>query len=615
LDSGFSGYRIYPVIAAFLLAAIFLFACDDLFVNDGDPDRGMNFAGGYYYFIDNTSYTLLMMDPRLEVIKSWDTRVLFEETSVQGITCDGLYLWLSAAGSTQDKIVQVDASGDELVAMRTLDAPPERHGTIRDLSWDGQFLWAVNSGSVSFAIPPTLYKLDPNNGTILEEHLMPTPEPRGMTYVGSNGDVYGRDIPIGFYYGDMERDTIYRYLTEKLIFEAAFASPIPPRGDGYVFPVGLTYDGTDLWVVNSSSLAGDHLFRVDRTGTATEMYELPYKTPGPIVWSPVNVSLPHPPVVTAVSPNTGARGSEMTVAVLGEYFRAGAGVSVGDGIFVGEVTVVSNTQLSVDIEVLGDAAFGSRDVTVTNADGQSGVGQAMFTVLEFDPNDGYFYYTDAGNRVLRKIKISDFSIIQSWDISGFDGGSPQGLTYDGTYLWMSAGGSSDQIMQIEIDGTSLSVLRQLTAPPGGTGTIREIDFLGDDLYAANDVSDYIYVMDSLTGALTDSIPTPGGDVRGVVFANGDLYCNDRTIDSVFVYDFGTEAWAPVFATPTPPGGTESNRYATGMTWDGINFWIVNSTGEYDYVFQMTLDGTVIRTYELPDRGTVTQPTGIVFTKD
>ncbi len=129
------------------------------------------------------------------------------------------------------------------------------------------------------------------------------------------------------------------------------------------------------------------------------------------------------------------------------------------------------------------------------------------------------------------------------------------------------------------------------------------------------MSDRIYIIDTLTGSVTDSIPTPGTEGRGIVFANGDLYCNDRLIDSVFVYDAGTETWTAVFATPTPPGGTDLNRYATGMTWDGINFWIVNSTGDYDYIFQVTVDGTVLQTYELPDRGTVTQPTGIVFTQN
>ena len=40
----------------------------------------------------------------------------------------------------------------------------------------------------------------------------------------------------------------------------------------------------------------------------------------------------------------------------------------------------------------------------------------------------------------------------------------------------------------------------------------------------------------------------------------------------------------------------------------------NSSFEYDYIFQIAPDGTVLSTVEVPDRGTA-QPTGIVFTRN
>jgi hypothetical protein len=51
-----------------------------------------------------------------------------------------------------------------------------------------------------------------------------------------------------------------------------------------------------------------------------------------------------------------------------------------------------------------------------------------------------------------------------------------------------------------------------------------------------------------------------------------------------------------------------------MTWDGVSFWIVNSTGEFDYIFQVAPDGTVLRTVEVPGRGTAT-PTGLAFSQN
>jgi len=111
----------------------------------------------------------------------------------------------------------------------------------------------------------------------------------------------------------------------------------------------------------------------------------------------------------------------------------------------------------------------------------------------------------------------------------------------------------------------------------------------------------------------DSIPAPGGELRGLVFANDTLYANDKDIDSVFKYDPGTQTWSAVFATPIPPGAT-GNQFATGMTFDGMNFWIANSSLEYDYLFQMSRQGTVLRTYPMPQQGDA-QWTGIVFTQD
>jgi hypothetical protein len=48
-----------------------------------------------------------------------------------------------------------------------------------------------------------------------------------------------------------------------------------------------------------------------------------------------------------------------------------------------------------------------------------------------------------------------------------------------------------------------------------------------------------------------------------------------------------------------------------MTWDGVSFWICNSTFEFDYIFQVAPDGTLLSTIEVPGRGDA-QPTGIVF---
>lgn len=586
-----------------------------MFVTDGDSDEGLLKHGGYIYFVDNENLELVMLDRNLVTLKTWDVKPLFGETRLQGITFDGTDLWLSAAGD-YDLIVQIDASSDSLIVLRSFDAPPNGRGTIRDMTWDGTNLWAVNSGSSTYNFAPTLYKMDPENGSLLDSFILPSPEPRAIAYVGANGDVYGRSMAVGIYYGDVEKDSIFVFMTEKRMFDKVFASPVPLRGEDYIFPVGLAYDGADFWVINSSS-AGDQLYRLDYRGNILDMIELPFVTPGPIVWADFDVRNPNPPAVLAVSPNSGSRGMNFSVTVIGSGFIPGTGldVSFGEGITVSNITFIDGDNLEVDIEIAVDAAFGSRDVTVINPDGQSGTGSALFTISTIDPLAGYIWMANAENDSLYKIKVLDSTIVQVWDILGVaPGGSSQGLAFDGTNIWMSDGGTNDKIIKLNTGGATLSILKSITAPPNAEGTIREIAFDGTDLWACNSTTAQIYKIDTASGALLDSVPTPGSEARGIVFANGELYCNDRTIDSVFVYSFDTQTWTAVFSTPIPPNGDEGNRYATGMSWDGVNFWIANSTYEFDYIFQVTVNGTVLRTYDVPDQGDA-QPSGIVFTQD
>ena len=171
-----------------IVALLSVSSCDRLFVDDGDDSVGITELGGYFYCLDNTDYTLKMLDHNLRVLKSWPLTPLASATSFQGITFDGDNLWVSVAGST-DLIFRLDASSYSLVVLNSFDAPPTARGTIRDLAWDGSNLWAINSGSETYLIPPTIYKLNPTDGAIIEEYPLPGPEPRGLGYVGPNGDV------------------------------------------------------------------------------------------------------------------------------------------------------------------------------------------------------------------------------------------------------------------------------------------------------------------------------------------------------------------------------------------------------------------------------------------
>ncbi|XUX00031.1 MAG: InlB B-repeat-containing protein [Dehalogenimonas sp.] len=86
------------------------------------------------------------------------------------------------------------------------------------------------------------------------------------------------------------------------------------------------------------------------------------------------------PTVTLVSPDEGIRGSTIeVVTITGTGFNGATKVSFGAGITVTELTVVSDTEISVKITISSKTKAGTRDVTVTTSGG-SGTLKGGFTV-------------------------------------------------------------------------------------------------------------------------------------------------------------------------------------------------------------------------------------------
>ena len=603
--------RVVPLAAALILAG--LTGCET-FILDGDDDEGVNARGGYYYLLDNEAQELVMLDARLAVVYSRPFSDFTEETYVQGLTFDGTSLWVSISGD-DDLLVELDlTTGAEIGIVSSLEAPPEGQGAVRDIAWDGATFWALNSGSATYGNPPELFQLDPQDGSVLARHPLPSPAPRGLCYVGANADVYGSGAPEGCYYTDKDDDVVYRFDPVYEVFAEAFEAPVGPRGASYVYPLGLCFDDEGFWCTNSSGDA-DYLFSLDDEGAILQQFDLPYEQPGALVWAEQDLRIPNPPSITGAFPNTGSPGNAKEVVVNGRDFVDGLTADFGSGVAVDSLSFVDTEEIVVYVTIATDAALGTRDITLTNPDGQSGVGAGLFQIVEFDPSLGYLWILDNGTDLLMRYSLEEGAVVRYFateDVA--PGNSVQGLAHDGTDIWLSAGGSDDLVVRADTTGGTLSTLQVITAPPEGTGVVRDMTFDGAHLWIPNSGSAAIYEVDPADGAVLDTIPAPGVEPRGVAWADGQLYCNDVDEDAVFVWDAEAEFWTRVFATPTPPSGTDSNRYPTGMAWDGYNFWICNSTGEHDWVFQVAPDGTLLSTILMPDPGDA-QPTGIVFTQD
>ena len=598
-----------------IIPILLLIQSCDIFEPDGTSETQIIKTESFFDLLERSSVSLVMLDYQLKEVKRWNLFPVTRDSSLQGITFDGTYLWISSAGST-DKIFQIDAASDILIVLNSFDAPPSGQGTIRDITWQGGRLWAINSGSSTYSTQARLYQLNPSNGTILTTTDIPTPEPRALTYSSGYLNVYGSGIEAGIYFTDTDKDYVYRYRMDRPYFDTLFSTPIPPRGLFTRYPAGLTFDGSKFWIINSSDVS-DILYKTSILGVVEESFQLPYSDPGPIVWADVDVRRGTPPSIVAILPTTGSRGTTTDVDIFGGGFKPGTGTtaSFGTGIQVNSVSFILQTQLKANITIAIDAPLTKRKVTITNPDGQSASLDSAFGVTQ-TTTTSYLWLADqaSGQRYLYKIRLSDTAVVKEWQTSDVSADGVQGVAFDGTNYWLSVSGTTRSLYKIDVSGSTLGTLLTISLPNITGGTLRGIVWQQGFIWQAVSGNGKIYKINPVNGAVLDSINTPGIEPRGICFAGGDLYCNDVSIDSVFAYSFSTGTWTSRFATPTPPGGTTTNRFATGLAFDGQTFWIANSTGDFDQVFNLSTTGAVLRFFNGPRLGTA-QLTGIVVTEE
>jgi streptogramin lyase len=598
------------------LVTISLQSCD-IFVNDGNNQSSI-VRGGYFYLLDKESNAIVMLDPQLKELKRWDLKPLTPSNNSQGITFDGSYLWISIS-TDQKKILKLDASGDSLIVLTSFNAPPNQGGTIRGITWDGAYLWAINSGSTtSPGIRPKLYKLDTKgviqNGT--DGWELPTAEdPRGLAWVPSITYTYGYGPDSGIYYTDITLDKIF-HVNMRSIVDTGVATPVPPRGTSYNSAVGLTFDGKSFWLTNSSASAvAEHLYRITMSqGKAKieDRFDLPYSQVGAIVWTNADVRKAPPPIIYSIAPYAEMPKAILDITINGANFKNNLTVNYGSGIVVNSLQFVSQELIKTNITIDSNAVLGKRDVTITNPDGQSFVGASLFEVVESIP---HLWIVDNNMDTLYQLRATDTTVVKRWDTKTVaPHQTAQGLAYDGNNIWLCTGSSTQKrIYKINTDGDVLTAINSIPSP-SASGTNRGIVWENNSLWlivSGLSPKGKIYQLDPTSGTVQDSITTPGTDPRGIVFVNGSLYCNDTNLDSVYVYDSVNKTWASVFPTPSLSGAY--TKFATGMTWDGTNFWIENSSGVYDHIFKVSSTGVVLSYFSSPRPDQNAVLAGIVYT--
>ncbi len=157
----------------------------------------------------------------------------------------------------------------------------------------------------------------------------------------------------------------------------------------------MTLTGTNF--VNGATVAAPGLSLGTVTVASATSITVPFTIPPTAALGPTNVTvttaggtsaalpftvLPPPPTLTAMTPNSGAQGTTVTVTLTGTNFVNGATVAA-PGLTVGTVTVASTTSITVPFTIPPTATLGPANVTVTTAGGTSAA--LPFTVLPPPP--------------------------------------------------------------------------------------------------------------------------------------------------------------------------------------------------------------------------------------
>lgn len=136
-----------------------------------DKGSGITVTANAIWLASTYSREILRIDPQTgETIATFDTPGA-SETGAHGLEWRDGKLWMAVPPSATIYQIDVDA-GFQVV--HSIPAPGNRpHG----IAWDGDDLWCVETNHRA------IFRLNPNDGTILQKVAIPepNPEPHGMT--------------------------------------------------------------------------------------------------------------------------------------------------------------------------------------------------------------------------------------------------------------------------------------------------------------------------------------------------------------------------------------------------------------------------------------------------
>ncbi len=298
-------------------------------------------------------------------------------------TLKNLYVYTDGAAAGQDCIVTVQKNGVDTSLTVTVAGESSTNSNTADtislvagdalgtktvygagadssisVAWGATFVATNLNESVLMCSDPTAM----NTGSTTYQHLSVASGSGWSTEAGTAGIVNA-----GF---------IYKSLYVSL--DAA-----PGAGKSYALTVRLNGASTAITVtVSEAATTGSDTTHTATTtaGVTTAIEEAPSDTPSSarLAWGIVIMSAS--PDISSVSPTSGYRGETgKSETIAGVCFTGSTAVSFGSGITVNSFVINSDVQITATITIAWDAVLGTKDVTVTSANG-IGTLAASYTV-------------------------------------------------------------------------------------------------------------------------------------------------------------------------------------------------------------------------------------------
>jgi hypothetical protein len=145
----------------------------------------------------------------------------------------------------------------------------------------------------------------------------------------------------------------------------------------------------------------------------------------------------------------------------------------------------------------------------------------------------YLWATDWSAQSINQYDTSDCSIIASY-VPSLPGGSPHGMAWDGTHLWVGIEGGRIYQMTNVCD-----TVRSIPSPYNDDFEPRGLAFDGEYLWVGNQALNCIYRIDTISGTVLDTYSAPGaanGYQQGLTFDGQYLWSTCALHDWIYRID-------------------------------------------------------------------------------